>query len=160
MTAETIQALFERACAEFADRECVVGGGVRWTYAELAERVRGLAARLREAGVAPGDRVAVLDGNTPFFLAAYFAAPWVGAVLQPLNHRLAAAELAAILADAETRVLCADRELAELAPPALRVLPAVLDAVEADLAPHVSQTDDLAQLYYSGAFLPPRCSAN
>ena len=146
---ETIPSLFESAAARFADRVAVISASEVWSYAELERRVRGLAARMLASGVRAGDRVAVLDGNTPFFLAAYFAAPVVGAVLQPLNHRLSAAELAEILRDAETRLVFAAAEFRTKVPEAevlATELPvdddALLDPV--DVAPA-----DLAQLYYT-----------
>ena len=79
------------------------------SYAAFHRRVGGRIERWREAGVRAGDRVAVLDRNTPAFLEAYFAAAGLGAVLVPLNHRLAVPELAAVLADARAHVLVADR---------------------------------------------------
>lgn len=59
--------------------------GGRLSYRELAEEVARAAGALRTAGVKPGDRVAVLDGNTPVFVVAYLAALWAGAVAVPLN---------------------------------------------------------------------------
>ncbi|RKN40614.1 class I adenylate-forming enzyme family protein [Micromonospora endolithica] len=49
--------------AEFGDREALVGGGRRLTYADVRARVRGLAATLRRHGVRPGDGVLVVLGN-------------------------------------------------------------------------------------------------
>ena len=147
--AETIPELFERACAEFAGRECVASADARWTYAEFAGRVRGLARGLVEAGVEPGDRVGVLAENTPFFLAAYFAAPLAGAVLQPLNHRLAPGELAAVLEDAGTRLVWAEgplRDLLDAWGRAERVLPATLERRE-EAFEATGPAEGLAQLY-------------
>jgi acyl-CoA synthetase (AMP-forming)/AMP-acid ligase II len=148
----TIPELFERAVADFAGRRAIVGAGEAWTYAEFGARVHGLAERLVRAGVEPGDRVAVLDWNTRFLLAAYFAAPLVGAVLVPLNHRLAPAEIGEILEDAGASVVFAADDLrARLAGgDAVRVEPAVLDAAADALeSPSGPGPDELAQLYYT-----------
>ena len=98
--------LLTRARRLFPDRVGVVDGPVRRTYREYAERCDRLAWVLREQlGVAPGDRVAWLCGNTAELLEAYYGVPLAGAVLLPLNIRLAPAELRAVLADAGASVL-------------------------------------------------------
>jgi fatty-acyl-CoA synthase len=76
------------------------------SYADLAERTRRLAAGLRrELGIRHGDRVAWLGLNHPDCLVLLFACARLGAILVPLNWRLAPAEHRAILADADPKVL-------------------------------------------------------
>jgi acyl-CoA synthetase (AMP-forming)/AMP-acid ligase II len=82
----------------------VVSGGCRYTYAEFGERCERLAAGLLELGVRPGDRVAYLSFNNHQLLEGYFGVPLAGAIVMPLNVRLAPAELAGILNHAEPRV--------------------------------------------------------
>ena len=95
-----------RARRLFPDRVGVVDGPVRRTYGEYAERCDRLAWVLRDQlGVAPGDRVAWLCGNTAELLEAYYGVLLAGAVLLPLNIRLAPVELRAVLADAGASVL-------------------------------------------------------
>ncbi len=101
----TVWTLFERAAAEFAGRPAAVETSRRLCYAELDLHDRNLGWRLQECGLRAGERVAILDANSIGFLCAYFAAAAVGAILVPLNTRLAARELAEILRDAEARVL-------------------------------------------------------
>jgi acyl-CoA synthetase (AMP-forming)/AMP-acid ligase II len=62
------------------DRTALVFEGRATTYAELDERVRRLAAALRERGVGAGDRVAYLGPNHPAFLETFFATAALGAV--------------------------------------------------------------------------------
>ena len=71
----------------------------RFTYAQFADRVARLAGALRAAGVKAGDRVAFLSMNCHRLLEAYFGVLDAGAVLLPLNYRLASHELAYILND-------------------------------------------------------------
>ncbi|MCE9593653.1 MAG: long-chain-fatty-acid--CoA ligase [Planctomycetes bacterium] len=91
-----------------------VDGARRLDYATVAERARALAACLADRGVRPGDRVAILEPNSLEFLETYFAAAGAGAILCPLNTRLAPRELAAILVDADARVLFANGSFASV----------------------------------------------
>ena len=83
----------------------VVSGANRYTYAEFGERCERLAAGLQAEGVQPGDRVAFLSFNNNQLLEGYYGPPLIGAITMPLNVRLQAAELIAILNHAEARVL-------------------------------------------------------
>ena len=94
-------------------RVAVMFEGRATTYAELGDRVRRLAAVLRERGVAPGDRVAYLGPNHPAFLETFFATATLGAVFVPLNTRLAAPELSYMLDDSGARLLVFGPEHAE-----------------------------------------------
>lgn len=95
---------------QYADRTAVVCGHERFTYSQFAERVSCLAGALRQAGVQPGDRVAFLSMNCHRLLEGYYGVPDAGAVLLPLNIRLAPHELAFILDDARPRVLFLQKE--------------------------------------------------
>lgn len=86
-------------------RTAVVCGKERFTYAQFAERISKLAGALRKAGVQPGDRVAFLSTNCHRLLEAYYGVIETGAVLLPLNIRLAPQELAYILNDSGARLL-------------------------------------------------------
>jgi fatty-acyl-CoA synthase len=89
--------------------------GRLWTYRRLDERANRLANAFAAAGVRRGDRVAVLAHNRGEHFETLFACAKLGALFAPLNWRLAAAELDAIIADAEPRVLIYDRACSELA---------------------------------------------
>src|SRR5499427_6285465 len=86
-------------------RVAVIHGDDRLTYAQLHDQVTRLARGLRGLGVRRGDRVAYLGPNHPAFLETLFAAGALGAILVPLNTRLAAPELARHLADSGSRTL-------------------------------------------------------
>jgi acyl-CoA synthetase (AMP-forming)/AMP-acid ligase II len=85
----------------------------RLTYRELADRCRRLAGALQSAGVGVGDRVAVLVANGHRYLECYFALPGMGAVMVPLNNRLARPELSYILEDGGVHTLLVDDAYAE-----------------------------------------------
>lgn len=98
--------LLERARRLFPARVGVVEGDRRWTYADYAARCDRLAHALtRDLGVRPGDRVAWLGPNTHELLEAYYGVLLAGAVLVPLNIRLSAHELRAVLDDCGAALL-------------------------------------------------------
>ena len=90
--------------------------GARYSYAELNARANRTARRLRERfGIAKGQRVAVLAENRVEFLDVLFACGKLGAILTPLNWRLAPPELAYILADCTPSLLLFSSEYAPVA---------------------------------------------
>src|SRR5580658_6304437 len=95
---------------QFPGKTAIVCGNLRFTYAQFAERASRLAGALREAGVKAGDRVAFLSLNCHRLLEAYYGVLEAGAVLLPLNIRLAPRELAYILNDAGVKVLFLEKE--------------------------------------------------
>jgi fatty-acyl-CoA synthase len=97
--------LLARARRLFPDRVGVIDGDVDWTYEEYASRCHRQAHALRSLGVRPGDRVAWLCGNTHELLEAYYGVLLAGAVLLPLNIRLAAPELRFCVDDSGATVL-------------------------------------------------------
>ena len=106
---------FQRAIRVYGNRVGVIDGDARWTYREFARRCVGLAWGLHDLGIRPGDRVAVLSPNTHRALECYYAVPLAGAVLVPLNIRLAMQDYRYILRHCEAKVLLADPELAPVA---------------------------------------------
>jgi acyl-CoA synthetase (AMP-forming)/AMP-acid ligase II len=85
------------------------------TFGEHVDRVTRLASALRsELGVQPADRVAVLGLNSLPFMELWHAALLGAAVINPLNIRFSADELAFVLADSGTRVCFVDRSFAPL----------------------------------------------
>jgi fatty-acyl-CoA synthase len=119
-----------RSADVFAERPAVRDGERAWTYAELLGRVEAMAGVVSGLGVGRGDRVAVLLANAPEMLEAHFAVPGIGAVLVPLNSRLAASEIAWILEHCGARVLITDaggRAHSEVALAEMRSPPLLLD---------------------------------
>ena len=80
----------------------------RYSYAVLYGRVKRLANVLTGFGIQPGDRVATYAANTYQHLELYYAIPCIGAVLHPLNVRLAPTQLAEIVCEAEDRLIFVD----------------------------------------------------
>ena len=72
-----------RARSLYGDREAVVDGDRRWTYAQFFERCDRWSAALQQLGVTHGDRVAYIAPNTHAHLEGYYAVPQLGAVHRP-----------------------------------------------------------------------------
>jgi fatty-acyl-CoA synthase len=102
-----------RAGVVFAGRTAILDGERRFTYREFWERSRCLAGFLREAGIQPGDRVAALCVNGHEMLELHNGVPMAGAVLVPINIRLAVGEIVQIIQESGARLLIATQELAE-----------------------------------------------
>ena len=99
---------------ERADALCAEAGDRRWTYREAQAHANQLAHALAGAGLAPGDRFAVLAKNCLEYPLWYYAGSKSGTAPVPLNYRLAAPELAYIVRDSGARLVIARGELATL----------------------------------------------
>lgn len=95
--------------------------GDTWTYERFAREAGSLAAWLDRAGVRAGETVAMLLHNRPEFLVTFFACLAVGITPVPMNFRLRAAEVAALLDDSGAVVLIHPASLAEVANEAVRL---------------------------------------
>jgi fatty-acyl-CoA synthase len=113
--------LIDRNAAFAPDKTAISFEGERLSYAEFAARIGQTATALKEElGVGRGDRVAILSLNRPDYLVLLYACARLGAMLVPLNWRLAVAEQLFILTDAGAKVLLLEQAfegvLAGLAP--------------------------------------------
>ncbi|MEZ5177837.1 MAG: AMP-binding protein [Acidimicrobiales bacterium] len=91
--------LWEAVWPLVSDREALVCGPQRRTYAQLAERANRLAHHLRAAGVGPGDRIGLFLRNDAGYLEAMIAAFSLRAVPVNMNHRYTGEELGFLIAD-------------------------------------------------------------
>jgi long-chain acyl-CoA synthetase len=107
--------LAEQLLERHGDHEALFFEGAWHSSGRLHERARRLAAGLRDAGVAPGDRVVVLMANCPEVGIAYNALWRIGAVVTPAIFLLPPPELKHIVDDAEARVVIATPEFADTA---------------------------------------------
>ena len=123
-----------RAADFFGGRAPVLHGNRRFTYKEFYARTRRLAHALTKAGIKRGDTVAILAPNVPAMLEAHYAAPMIGAILNPINIRLDAALIAFCLEHGEAKLLLADREFHATIMPALEKMgarrPIVVDIAD------------------------------
>ncbi|MFC7475620.1 AMP-binding protein [Dankookia sp. GCM10030260] len=129
------------------------GPGGTLTYAALHDRILAAAAMLAARGLGHGDRLGFLGQNHPAQLVLLFACARLGAILVPLNWRLAAPELRFILEDSGARLLAATREMAAAAgaaaPPGCALLDAEADPVPATAPPAAGSPGDPVLLVYT-----------
>jgi acyl-CoA synthetase (AMP-forming)/AMP-acid ligase II len=104
-----------RAADTWPDRIATSYLGRSRTWKQVSEDIGRLATGLCSLGVMTGDRIALLGENSDHYLAAYFAASWLGAAVVPLNARLTLPELAACVSDSGARILLADDSSSGLA---------------------------------------------
>jgi acyl-CoA synthetase (AMP-forming)/AMP-acid ligase II len=96
-----------------ADREALVDGAHRWTYAELDADVDRHAAALLAAGVHEGQLVGVLGRNTATYVLELLALARIGAISVPLNWRLHANEQSYVIDQAGITCLLYDDDFAD-----------------------------------------------
>jgi fatty-acyl-CoA synthase len=94
----------------FKDKEGVVCEGERFTYGEFCRRTRKVSNALKSLGIQKGERVAYLGYNCHRLLELFYAPPVIGAILEPLNIRLAAKDFEYIISESTPRVLFLDRD--------------------------------------------------
>jgi fatty-acyl-CoA synthase len=138
------------------DRVAIAEAGRTWTYAELDRRSDTLAASLSH-----GDRVSTLTGNSGEHVALLFACAKAGAILHPISWRLAPAEVAYQLDDAEPALFLVEEEHRQLGEAALalaRVSPrTTLDrGSRGEAGPTVADSDPLLLIYTSGTTGKPK----
>lgn len=154
--------LFEIVAAAIPEREAVVCGARRLTYAQLNERADRLAAHLQRRGIGAGDTVGLQLYNGTEYLEAFFAACKLRAVPLNINYRYVAQELRYLYGNAGLAALFYSAPLAATVQPLLGDYPGIKVALapgaeyEAALAagpayavPQRSD-DDLSLLYTGG----------
>ena len=91
----------------YPDREAVVDGAQRWTYAQFFDRCDRWSSALQRMGVKKGDRVAYIAPNTHAQLESFYAVPQLGAALVPINFRLVADDFDYLINHSGARIVCA-----------------------------------------------------
>ncbi|MGQ4482917.1 non-ribosomal peptide synthetase [Streptomyces sp. SAS_276] len=136
----------------------LVADGEEWSYGRLLTAVERTAAALRAAGIAPGDRVAVMVERGAPLLAALLGVLESGAAYVPLDPKLPAERLSYMAEDSRARLLLSQGALRESWLPGLPVLD--LDDLPADApaapAPATGPADLAYILYTSGSTGRPK----
>ena len=95
------------------DRDAVLDGTLRLTYAQFFDRCDRWSAALQRLGVGAGDRVAYIAPNTHAMLESFYAVPQMGAVVVPINYRLTPDDFAYIINHSGSRIVCAHGDYLE-----------------------------------------------
>jgi len=164
--------LIDRNAAFAPDKTAIAFEGERLSYAAFAARIEGTATALKqELGVGRGDRIAILSLNRPDYLVLLYACARLGAMLVPLNWRLAIAEQLFILTDAGAKVLVLEQAfegiLPELptgtsvvgldfGPPGGTLLESLLARSDGNRNPHTDLSCPLLIVYTSGTTGRPK----
>ncbi len=164
----TVPGLLRTFCALYGDeREAVVAGDERLTFADLDRWSEALALALAGRGIAKGDRVGIAMRNCPSWIVAYMALMKTGAVATLLNgwwqshelaHALALAEPKLVIADAprakRIQGVCGDCEVVTLEveqPIEAALAPLMQGSSAAAELPEVAPEDDATILFTSGS---------
>ncbi|MGB9365848.1 MAG: long-chain-fatty-acid--CoA ligase [Xanthobacteraceae bacterium] len=127
--------LIDRNAAFAPDKPAIHFGGNTLTYSVFAQRIASVARALKsQLGVTRGDRVAILSLNHPDYLVLLYACARLGAMLVPLNWRLAVPEQVFVLQDASVKALVVERSFEGVITPLKQALPNV-HIVGLDFAP-------------------------
>ena len=101
----TLSQTLDLAARDFGDRSFFITDERSYSYADMRDWSRRLAAGLIELGVAPGNHVALVMANYPEFVAVKFAIAQIGAVCVPINFLLRSAEVGYMLEQSDATVL-------------------------------------------------------
>jgi len=132
--------------------------GKSWTYQSFDQAAAQFAAALRSRGVGPGDRVASLAKNRAELILLHFGCARIGAIYVPLNWRLTATEIAALIADADPSILVGDAMLASVNREGIPLDELTLAAQREQPLPRTVMDPDAASLilYTSGTSGTPK----
>ena len=109
----TLPAMLMRQAERHGDRPLASAGDIRWSYAQTAAAAARVAGTLRAAGIAAGDRIAIISSNRIELLGFLLACGWLGAVAVPINDASRGPQLQHILTNSGARLLVMESELAE-----------------------------------------------
>jgi long-chain acyl-CoA synthetase len=109
-----LASLLENSAQKYGDREAVVLGDRRLTYAQVDGAANQVANLLVSRGIRPGDKVALSCPNLPYFPIVYYGILKAGATVVPLNVLLKGREVAYHLADSDAKAYLCFEGTAEL----------------------------------------------
>jgi crotonobetaine/carnitine-CoA ligase len=106
-----LSTILTRQAERYGDRVLLVSGETRWTYSETASIAAASAQLLADAGIRPGDRVALMCSNRPEFLQVYLGCAWLGAIVVPINTALRGFQLSHIFKNSRPALLVVEAPL-------------------------------------------------
>jgi long-chain acyl-CoA synthetase len=113
---DSLHGMWQTAVSRFPEREALVHGDQRLTYAQADAQVRAIAAGLAKRGVVRGDRVALMIGNQPAFVLVLFALQRLGAIAVPISSREQRPGVTYMLGQCGAKGIVFDAEFADRVP--------------------------------------------
>jgi long-chain acyl-CoA synthetase len=110
-----LSVLLEDSARRYPDRDALVLGDTRLSYAQVNAAANQVANLLVERGIKPGEKVALSCPNLPYFPIVYYGILKAGAVVVPLNVLIKGREVAYHLADADVKAYFCFQGTPELA---------------------------------------------
>ncbi|MCS3897425.1 crotonobetaine/carnitine-CoA ligase [Bradyrhizobium japonicum USDA 38] len=173
-----LSTILTRQAERHGDRVLLVAGETRWSFAQTAAIASASAQALVDAGIRPGDRVALMCSNRPEFLQVYLGCAWLGAIAVPINTALRGFQLSHIFRNSRPALLVVEAQFVDAIesveagvdlPPRTWIVGAAAGAVDARLsavplpalgaaapAGAVRPGDTVAILYTSGTTGPAK----
>ncbi|MYV88102.1 AMP-binding protein [Bradyrhizobium japonicum] len=173
-----LSTILTRQAERHGDRVLLVAGETRWSFAQTAAIAAASAQALVDAGISPGDRVALMCSNLPEFLQVYLGCAWLGAIAVPINTALRGFQLSHIFRNSRPALLVVEAQFVDAIesveagvdlPPRTWIVEAAAGAVDARLsavplpalgaaapAGAVRPGDTVAILYTSGTTGPAK----
>jgi len=106
-----LSTILTRQAEQYGDRVLFVCGETRWTYSQTVAVAAASAKLLADAGIRPGDRVALMCSNRPEFMQVYLGCAWLGAITVPINTALRGIQLSHILRNSTPVLLVVESTL-------------------------------------------------
>ncbi|MBR0916405.1 ATP-dependent acyl-CoA ligase [Bradyrhizobium japonicum] len=173
-----LSTILTRQAERHGDRVLLVAGETRWSFAQTAAIAAASGQALVDAGIRPGDRVALMCSNRPEFLQVYLGCAWLGAIAVPINTALRGFQLSHIFRNSRPALLVVEAQFVDAIesveagvdlPPRTWIVGAAAGAVDARLsavplpalgaaapAGAVRPGDTVAILYTSGTTGPAK----
>ncbi|MDI3559142.1 ATP-dependent acyl-CoA ligase [Bradyrhizobium sp. Arg816] len=108
-----LSTILTRQAERYGDRVLLVAGEARWSFAQTAAIAAASAQALVDAGIKPGDRVALMCSNRPEFLQVYLGCAWLGAIAVPINTALRGFQLSHIFRNSRPALLVVEAQFVD-----------------------------------------------
>ena len=105
-----LSTILARQAERYGERILLIAGETRWTFAQTAAIAAASAQALVDAGIKPGDRVALMCSNRPEFLQVYLGCAWLGAIAVPINTALRGFQLSHIFRNSRPALLVVEAQ--------------------------------------------------
>src|SRR5579864_6857125 len=100
-----LSTILTRQAERYGERILLIAGETRWSFAQTAAIAAASALALVDAGIKPGDRVALMCSNRSEFLQVYLGCAWLGAIAVPINTALRGFQLSHIFRNSRPALL-------------------------------------------------------